>query len=307
MSLTRSAPAWRAVAGAQDGVLTLRQALSAGLSRSGVKVRTQRGEWRALLRGTYLVDADMHDEPPPRSLVRAASLAVPGGVLCGRSAAAVLGLRGMDGDAAPAEIAVPSGRPVTPRPGLAVRQVAVPAEHVTTVDGMAVTSPLWTVGDLLLSRGRMESVAVLDAALNDGRLVAADVENLDSLLAHRPGVVAARDRIRESNWRSESPLETRVRLICADGGVAPDSLQHPVLDQWGNLLGYGDMAWTRARLVGEADGRSVHGAPPALYGDRWRANNFQTAGWTMVRFTWADTYRPRYIVSVVRQALAAAA
>jgi very-short-patch-repair endonuclease len=298
---------WRAVAAAQDGVLTLRQAADAGLSPSDVKVRVRRGEWRGLLRGAYLIDADMHTETPPRALIRAAALVVPTGVVCGRSAAAVLGLRGVYLPHGPAEIAVPSGRPVMARHGLSVRQIAVPGQHVTTVDGMRVTSPLWTVGDLLLWLERMEAVGVLDAAMHDGRLVVGDLVAFEDILAHRPGVVAARGRIRESDGRAESPLETRVRLICVDGGVPPDTLQHPVLDRYGSLLGYGDMAWTAVRLIGEADGRSVHDTTAALYRDRRRANDFRAAGWTMIRFTWADTYTPAYVVSVVRRAHATAA
>jgi very-short-patch-repair endonuclease len=81
----------------------------------------------------------------------------------------------------------------------------------------------------------------------------------------------------------------------------------PVLDRSGHVLGYGDMAWTGARLVAEADGRYAHDSVPAAYRDRERANDFRGSGWTIVHFTWEDTKRPRYIVSVVRRALAMAA
>jgi very-short-patch-repair endonuclease len=89
--------------------------------------------------------------------------------------------------------------------------------------------------------------------------------------------------------------------------VAPDTLQCPVLDRWGDVLGYGDLAWTRARLIAEADGRFAHDSVPAAYRDRERANDFRGSGWTIMRFTWEDTRRPRYLVAVVRQALAVAA
>jgi very-short-patch-repair endonuclease len=89
--------------------------------------------------------------------------------------------------------------------------------------------------------------------------------------------------------------------------VAPDTLQYPVLDRRGNVLGYGDLAWTGARLIAEADGRFAHDSVPAAYPDRERANDFRGSGWTIVRFTWEDTRRPGYIVAVVRQALAVTA
>jgi hypothetical protein len=298
---------WRATAEAQDCVLTADQALRSGLSRWDIRIRERRGEWRRLLHGIFLVDADLHSEVPQRARIRAAALTVPGGVVSGRSAAALLGLGGLDVQAWPAEISRPSGRPVVRRPELEIRQVAVPPEHVTVVDGMRVTSPLWTVGDLLLRLRRYEGVGMLDAALHDGHLTVADLAGLEPLLAHRPGVIAARERLTECDGRAESPLETRVRLICRDGGVPPDVLQQPVLDRSGHVLGYGDMAWTGARLVAEADGRYAHDSVPAAYRDRERANDFRGSGWTIVRFTWEDTKRPRYIVSVVRRALAMAA
>ncbi|MCW2566724.1 MAG: hypothetical protein JWN54_821 [Mycobacterium sp.] len=288
-------------------MLTVGQATHAGLTRAAIDVRLRRGEWRHVLRGTYLIDADLLPEPPHRARARAATLAVPGGVLCGVSAAALLGLRGAERDRASVEITVPSGHRVRPQRGLALRQVTVPAARVVMVDGMRVTSPLWTVGDLLLRLGRMEAVGVLDAALHDGSVRRADLDELDLLIARRRGAVAARRRIEECDGRAESPLETRVRLICRDGGVPPDALQQQVLDRWGNVLGYGDLAWTYGRLIAETDGRAAHDSLPAAYRDRHRANDFRTTGWTIVRFTWADTAHPGYIVSVVRRALTAAA
>jgi hypothetical protein len=298
---------WRAAAEAQDGVLTQAQALRSGLSRSDIWVRQRRGEWRRLLRGAFLIDAELYQEVPDRAWIRAAALTVPDGAVSGRSAAALLGLGGLDLTPGPVEIALPSGWPVVAQPGLSIRQVAVPPEHVTAVDGMRVTSPPWTVGDLLLRLHRYEGVSMLDAALHDGHLTEADLAGFEALLAHRPGVLAARTRLAECDGRAESPLETRVRLICCDGGVPPDTLQQPVVDHWGTVLGYGDLAWTGGRLIAEADGRYAHDSVPAAYRDRERANDFRGSGWTIVRFTWDDTRRPRYIVSVVRRALAVAA
>jgi hypothetical protein len=298
---------WHRVAEQQDGVVTAPQVVRAGLSRADIDVRLRRGEWRRVLRGTYLVDADLYPEPSLRARIRAAALAVPDGIVCGPSAACVLGLRGAGREVADVEITVPPGRRVRPQAGLTLRQVAVPAAHAVMVDGMRVTSPLWTVGDLLLGLPRLDAVGALDAALHDGAIVGSDLADLDTLMAHRPGAVAARRRIEEGDGRAESPLETRVRLLCRDAGVPPDSLQQQVADRWGNVLGYGDLAWTAARLIAEADGRAAHDSLPAAYRDRHRANDFRAAGWTIVRFTWEDTLRRGYIVSVVRRALRVAA
>ncbi|HEX7744900.1 MAG TPA: DUF559 domain-containing protein [Micromonosporaceae bacterium] len=96
-----------------------------------------------------------------------------------------------------------------------------------------------------------------------------------------------------------------MRLRCVDGKVAPDVLQHEVRDRDGYLLGVADLAWLRARVLAEADGRGPHGTPEAVLADRRRQNLLVNAGWTVLRFTWADTLRPDYIPYTVSGAIAA--
>ena len=65
------------------------------------------------------------------------------------------------------------------------------------------------------------------------------------------------------------------------------------------------MAWDLAEgrvLIAEADGATSHDQPSALYRDRRRANDFLATGRIeMVRFTWADTRSPAYVLGVLRQ------
>lgn len=64
------------------------------------------------------------------------------------------------------------------------------------------------------------------------------------------------------------------------------------------------MAWPSVKLAVEADGRETHDAPAVLYHDRVRANDLELAGWTILRFTWADLYKGSdWIESQVRRAL----
>ncbi|MFG3422845.1 hypothetical protein ACIBTZ_12765 [Micromonospora sp. NPDC049460] len=118
--------------------------------------------------------------------------------------------------------------------------------------------------------------------------------------------MAARSHLAEADGRAQSPLETRTRLRCVDGKVPPDVLQLMVRDDDGYLLGIGDLGWRGPRVIAEADGRGPHGTPEAVYADRRRQNRLVNAGWTVLRFTWADTLDPAYIPWTVRQAIAAA-
>jgi very-short-patch-repair endonuclease len=169
-----------------------------------------------------------------------------------------------------------------------------------------VTDVLPTVAEVILRANRYTAVAVLDSALCNELLKPEETAALPALMRRRRGAVAARRYLRETDGRAQSPLETRVRLRCVDGGVAPDVLQHEVRDEDGYLLGIGDLAWLRARVIAEADGRTPHGTPEAVFADRRRQNLLLNAGWTVLRFTWADTLRPDYIPYTVRNAIAAA-
>lgn len=106
--------------------------------------------------------------------------------------------------------------------------------------------------------------------------------------------------------RSESPLETAVRLLLHDAGVTPPVPQHEVRTSDGHLLARLDLAWPAHRLALEADGKEPHGQLRPIYTDRWRHNAL--VGWRVIRFTWHDVLRrPAYVVATVRAHLAAAA
>ncbi|MGC4854141.1 hypothetical protein ACLQ24_12275 [Micromonospora sp. DT4] len=174
------------------------------------------------------------------------------------------------------------------------------------LNGIAVTTPLTTVSEIILREHRYASVSVLDSALNRGLLTVDCLASIPTLIKGRRGAVAARGYLAEADGRSQSPLETRTRLRCVDGRVPPDVLQLEIRDPDGYLLGVGDLGWRRPQVVAEADGRDVHSLPEAVFADRRRQNRLVNAGWTVLRFTWQDTMQPDYIPWAVRQAIAAA-
>ncbi|MFE9693387.1 endonuclease domain-containing protein [Micromonospora sp. NPDC005806] len=203
-------------------------------------------------------------------------------------------------------VSVPAGRPHVQRradPDLVVHQLALGPADVCVIGGVPVTTPVRTVADVILRADRHPAVCVLDSALNRQLLTEPDLSLVLALIAGRRGAVAARSHLAEADSRAQSPLETRTRLRCVDGGVPPDVLQVEVRDADGYLLGIGDLGWRNARLIAEADGRDPHRTPRAIYEDRLRQNRLVNAGWKILRFTWADTLRPDYIRETVKRAL----
>lgn len=298
----------RRVAAVRDGVVTLAQARAAGLSVHEVQRLCRAGRWRSIARGGYLVDADGYDGIPRRARIRAAVASF------GPGAAAVLGtaaeLHGIQGlrrsDAIHLSVPGPAARPArAAHPEVVVHQMVIAPVQFERIGGIMATTPLRTVSDLVIREERYTAVSLLDSALNRGLVSAQDLQVVPSLLRGRRGAIAARGYLAEANGLAQSPLETRTRLRCVDGKVPPDVLQLEVRDQDGYLIGVGDMGWRAPRVIAEADGRVPDAHPDALFADRHRQNRLLNAGWTVLRFTWADTLRPDYIPWVVRQAITA--
>ncbi|MFC0005181.1 endonuclease domain-containing protein [Micromonospora siamensis] len=188
-------------------------------------------------------------------------------------------------------------------PDLVVHQLTLGAADVCTVAGVPATTPARTAADVILRVDRYAAVCVLDSAMNRRLLTPEDLAALPERIARRRGAVAARKCLVEVDGRAQSPLETRSRLRCVDGGVPPEDLQVEVRDEDGYLLGVGDLGWRSARVLAEADGQGPHRTPQAVFEDRMRQNRLVNAGWKVLRFTWADTLRPDYIPETVKRAL----
>jgi hypothetical protein len=216
---------------------------------------------------------------------------------------AVAGLRTTD----EVHVCVPADAPRKQRatdPDVVVHQLVLRPGDITQAGGVAVTTPVRTVADVILRAYRFEGVCVLDSALNQKLITADDWATLPALLCGRRGAVHARPYLAEAHGRARSPLETRVRLRCVDGGVAPDEVGYTVRDEYGGILAEADLAWLQARVIAEADGAGPHRSPDALFEDRRRQNRLADAGWLVLRFTWADTLRVDYIPYVVGSAIA---
>lgn len=296
-----------ALARLQSGVLTVAQLRALGLGADAVRTRVRRGQYRRLWRGVIWTEAELHPEPPWRTRATGALLLHgPAAKLGLQSAATALVIAGADARNDDIHVVLPRGNERHQVEGIRLHTWPVPPERTSVVDGLRTTDVVQTLADLVPRLPRHQAVSVLDSALNRGLVSDDDLVLAEGLAAGRPGCEVARPWWQLADARSQSVLETWTRLDCIDGGVPPDELQHPVRDRSGVLLGYGDLAWLRDQarpLIGEADGAAVHGAVPALYSDRLRANNFTAAGVRIIRFTWRDARRPGACAAMVRAAL----
>ncbi|WP_133740668.1 type IV toxin-antitoxin system AbiEi family antitoxin domain-containing protein [Actinorugispora endophytica] len=298
-----------ALAARQYGVVSRDQVMRCGLSDSALRNLVRRGGWTRVHRGVYRVagHAPVTERERLLSAVMAAQLTLgPTAFASGRTAARLWGVRGLPPWTGAVHMTVPVGDARRKVPGIIRRTWATDPAEVVARGGLRATTPRRTLRDTLLDVDRSTAVCLLDSALNQGLVAAEDLPALASANTGRPGCARSLPWWGLADGRAQSPLETRVRLVCADGGVPPDSLQHPFHDARGRLVAIGDLWWRDRGLLVEADGRDPHERPKALLHDRRRQNALELAfpGIRILRFTWADLAFPRYIAHTVRAALA---
>jgi hypothetical protein len=187
--------------------------------------------------------------------------------------------------------------------GVSVTRVDLDPDETRVIDGLRVTSALRTVLDCARVLPLEDAVVVADSAMRRGLLT---LDELHSAVAGLRGPGAGRIRrvVRLADPRCGSVLESLLRVLLILNGLPPECTQHPVRDERGGLVAWVDFAWTRARLIVEADGFEFHSNRADYRKDRRRANAFCRLGWRLLRFTWEDVrFDPDYVVAAVRHEL----
>lgn len=292
------------LAAGQDDLLTSADILATGVHPDTMAKWVRRGHLRALHRGVYA--------PPtlvltPRVVARAATLAtgLDAATASHETAARVHGI-GVLVLAGPPHVTIPERVHRRARPGLVLHRNDLCGSDVILLDGLRLTAGPRTVRDLLAGTSRLAAVWAGEAALRQGLTTEGDLDEQVAQWAGRPGGARMRMWRAAMDVRSESPLETAIRLVLRDAGLPAPVPQHLVRNRDGHVLARIDLAWPDHRLGLEADGKEPHGQPRPIYTDRWRNNAL--VGWHSVRFTWHDVLRrPAYVVATVRAHLAAAA
>jgi len=206
-----------------------------------------------------------------------------GAVLSHRAAGARWELRS-DARAA-IEVTVPKHR--RPRAAIEFHIARLPADEVTVIDGIPVTTPPRTLLDL----AAVLSPRALRRAVDQAEVLRlADPLSLPDLLIRYPrrrGVRELRRIVEEGRLGTtitRSELEERF-LTFLDDAVLPRPNVNTRIEQMEV-----DFAWPSAGLVVELDGFASHGTRSAFERDRARDRKLQAAGWRAVRVTWRQLH-----------------
>jgi hypothetical protein len=111
---------WQEIATPQAGVISIRDAVAAGLTRAEIRRHLENGRWRQPFRGVLITDVAA--PTGPQHLWAAVQAIGPDAVLAGGCAAALAGLVGHD--PGPVTVLVPADRRVSAPPGVLLRHSA---------------------------------------------------------------------------------------------------------------------------------------------------------------------------------------
>ncbi len=200
-------------------------------------------------------------------------------VVAGQSAAALLGAKWVD-PLKPAELVSANRRPP---PLIVVYSDALLPDEVTNVEGIAVTNAARTAFDIGRRTGRLLAVQRLDALANATDLKTADV---DAVIARHKGARGIR-RLRRILWLvdggSESPRESRTRLVLIGAGLPKPETQIRVCNEYGDFVGRVDMGWREWLVAVEYDGSQHWTDPEQRRRDIERLAELADCGWIIVR------------------------
>jgi len=264
-----------AVTPIEHGVITRAQALQ-HYTADQIRARLDSGRWVRVFHGVY---RSAHTDPTARLRVGAAALSIGKPVTaCLHTAAELHGFGVLDGSTTHV-IASGAHRP---REGIVVHSAVLSPSDRCGTTGVAATSAARTAIDLARTARRPDALAVLDAALRTG---CASPRSLDDQLGRGPlrGIRAARELVALADGRAESPMESRSRLRCLDGGLPRPELQVEVRS--GDRCYRIDLGWREQKVGLEYDSLAFHGGHASLRYDRERHNWLTAQGWTMIYAT----------------------
>lgn len=198
-------------------------------------------------------------------------------------------------------VAVAQGTAEPRRPDVRGRRLRLPPFHVTIHGGARITTPARTWLDCAPLVPFDYLVAMGDAILHAGIASEGELRHLLQWGYRRRGIVNVRAAIPLLDRRSESPGESRTRVLLVGAGLPSPACNYNVhaLGRW---IARVDMAWIEQRVIVEYDG-AVHLEEAQRRRDAERLNGLQAAGWLVIVLTADDLRRPEATIHLVRSAL----
>ncbi|MDP9183022.1 MAG: type IV toxin-antitoxin system AbiEi family antitoxin domain-containing protein [Actinomycetota bacterium] len=291
--LSRALPVLEARAADQGGVFSVGQAIAAGLTPAHVRTLVRRGTWIDVRHGVLALASRWEQAPLLTSCAGKLLRLSPEAVVSHASAWNLYQLPYLEAPAEPT-MTVPIR---TTRPTAGVLESVLPAEQVLRFGTVPVTTGPRTVVDVLRNApDRFEALTLADGALRDG-VSRVRVDEMINWCEGWPGIQQARAAWALAEALSESPLESRHRLLFREAGLPEPELQVKVRDLAGRVVARVDFLFRAQRTVVESDGkvkylddaRANRRRNDVLWDEKVREDRLRDLGLEVVRATWADT------------------
>lgn len=263
---------------------------------SGVVTRHELSRWyRNLFRGVYVrkgCDVSLRDRAIGAWLASRRK-----GVVSGVAASAMHGAPWVDPDV-PIELAAAK---CSAQEGLVPRTERVAGDEITRIAGLPVTTRVRTAFDLGRHLDRPQALARLDALMWNQRFSIDEVLALVERYPRAKGVRQLRELLPLIDGGSESPRESRIRLMLHDAGFPRPETQIPVLAGTTRPVAFLDMGWRDFMIAVEYDGDHHRKDRKQYVKDIARLRMLEAMGWIVIRVIAED--RPEEWLARVEAAL----
>ncbi len=191
--------------------------------------------------------------------------------------------------------------------GIIVHSDTLDDDEMSMHDGIRVTTPARTAFDLGRRKGLTAAVIRLDALMHATGVKVADIELLADRHRGARGLIQLRRVLHLADEGSESPYETKTRLVLVSAGLPRPQTQIEVLNEWGWVMARIDMGWEEWKVGVEFDGAQHWTDPAQRSRDIDRLAELEAHGWAIVRVSSEMLRtRPDVVVARVHRALLAA-
>ena len=285
----------------QLGLITVDQAVTAGLTYEQIRGLCERGVWSAERTGVF---APAGAPPTAERAVLAAILAADGPAWASHETAGWLWPLRRIQQPDKIELLRPLGHHMRLEGVVGHRSGALFSADLTTWCRIPITTPERTVIEMSGRKSAAELGRIVDDLLRR-RLLTLDklrrcAARLDSAPGRRMSVVQAVLAERLPGYDpGDSDLETRVLRTIVGAGLPPPIQQHRVRTRRKTYKL--DLAYPELLAGFELDSWKYHGQRSPFTDDRTRRNLLELMGWSIYQFT--DSHSDAHILDVVRTVL----
>lgn len=169
------------------------------------------------------------------------------------------------------------------------------ADAFGLTEGTPCVRPALAVLGTAMSCGVEAGVIAADAALAASKVTEPELRTWLGRLVRHPSVGTARLAVDLADARSESPGESRTRLVLRSLDLGTAVPQVEICDADGHLVARVDFLYEPQRTIVEFDGLVKYGGAEgrqALIAEKRREDRLRDLGYQVVRVTWAELDRP---------------